>query len=563
MRQGRKRVFACMIAVFLALGTVFTAVTPTVARAGEEDVRAVGSGVFKFNWRYKGEDFSRGSCFLINDSYVLTCWHCAMFNSEERELIKKEAKEKYDKDISTDVKEFLKEFTYSVTIYRDMQKDAELVNYSAEEDWAIFKLKSPVGGSKALKFRDSGTAQAAETVWAVGFPSNSDKDQFVSTYRPDDVTIKQGTVSKPEGAYDATVKHKWYVLGDVYETSFRYKGNYIQTTCPISGGDSGGPMVDDDGNLLGISEMSNENYYFCIANHSIMTALDRLQIEYEVAEPYKLDEAKAGLQQTIDDAEAKAAQTDTYDEESLKALQEPLKAAKELMGLELEHPYNEREYNEKTARIQDGNTALNDAVGRLKVKEKESRKPWSSSEGDSSDGGLDWRIIAAIAAGALALIGAIVGVIIAVRRKKTGELPPTPAPSPAPAPGPGPQPIDNASGDTSVRGVPQGPSASPAPAPVNGGTLARMKTNERFDIDRAEFRVGRESSKVDCVIEGNTNIGRHHCTFIVRGGQTFIVDNHSKNHTFVNNVRLSAGKEQVLQNGDFIRMADEKFRFSK
>ena len=601
MRQGRKRVIACMIAAFVALGTVFTAVTPTIARADEAAVRKVGEGVFKFNWRYQGEDFSRGSCFLINDRYVLTCWHCAMFNKEERKLISDRMKKYRNKDISTDVKDFLKEFTYSVTVYRDMQKEAELVNYSEEEDWAIFKLKSPVGNSTPLKFRDSKEVEAAETVWSVGFPANSDEAQFVSTYRQDDVTIKQGTISKPEGAYDVTIPTLWWDFFEnkIVETKFNFKGDYLQTTCPISGGDSGGPMVDDAGNIIGISEISSDAYYYCIANHSIMTALDRLQIEYATVDGTKTvtntdttddgkgDEtttttdvttgssakelSKDSLNAAIDDA--KSIDEGKYTEESYKTLKDALKKAEEAADLKLDDPTDDEEFNKKDAEIASATKELKNAIDGLEEK-----------------GGLSPAIIAAIVAGSLAVIGGIIGAIVAMTKRNknkaaapTGAAPqagynapaaapaPVPNAAPAPAPAPAAAPVPSAPGTTVLGADAPGTTVLGDDAPptdvlsesVNGGTLTRMSTNEKIPINRSEVTLGRERRSVDYCLEGNTNIGRVHARVVVRNGQVFIVDNNSTNGTFVNNAKLRPGLEQQLKSGDIIRLADEKFRYDQ
>ena len=98
---------------------------------------------------------------------------------------------------------------------------------------------------------------------------------------------------------------------------------------------------------------------------------------------------------------------------------------------------------------------------------------------------------------------------------------------------------------------------------IDGGKLTRMSTNETITINRSELSLGRERRSVDYCLEGNSNIGRVHARLIVRDGSTYIVDNNSTNGTYVNNTKLRAGVEQVLNSGDIVRLADEKFRYDK
>ena len=337
VRIGAQRFVACLVAAMVTFGVALAAVAPSTAYAGEAEVRAVGDGVFKFNWRYDGEDYSRGSCFLINDRYVLTCWHNAMFSKKELKAMQEDA------DI--DVKELVKKFDYTVTVYRDVQKQATLVNYSEEEDWAIFRLKTKVGNSKPVTFRDSKDVLAAETIYAVGFPAGTDLAQTINTYRPDDVSIRQGTVTKAETAFQADLGDGW-----------TYNGYWIQTTCPASGGDSGGPMVDSDGNVIGIVEAGTDQVLFAIADHSILKTLDQLNVKYtmagdtssegtdeqteQVEEPAVEEESEvftlntASVDAAIKDAESKT--SDGYTAESYSAMTSALSDARDASKLKLE-----------------------------------------------------------------------------------------------------------------------------------------------------------------------------------------------------------------------------------
>jgi len=49
--------------------------------------------------------------------------------------------------------------------------------------------------------------------------------------------------------------------------------------------------------------------------------------------------------------------------------------------------------------------------------------------------------------------------------------------------------------------------------------------------------------------------------FTIEDSVCFIMDQGSKNGTFVNGVSLPANTPQALQHGDSIRLADEEFQF--
>ena len=100
-----------------------------------------------------------------------------------------------------------------------------------------------------------------------------------------------------------------------------------------------------------------------------------------------------------------------------------------------------------------------------------------------------------------------------------------------------------------------------SPNYVYGGYLMRMSSQEKLVINRATVWVGRGYEGVDLRIEGNSTISRRHACIIVRNGRAYITDNHTHKGTFVNNVRLSAGREQQLAPGDILYLGTERFRY--
>ncbi len=91
--------------------------------------------------------------------------------------------------------------------------------------------------------------------------------------------------------------------------------------------------------------------------------------------------------------------------------------------------------------------------------------------------------------------------------------------------------------------------------------LLRAKTNETISLPQGEFKLGRSNTQSDYVISGNSGVGRLHARIITRGAQSFVIDNNSVNKTFLNSRELEAEKEYLLENGDSIRLMNEKFTF--
>ena len=91
--------------------------------------------------------------------------------------------------------------------------------------------------------------------------------------------------------------------------------------------------------------------------------------------------------------------------------------------------------------------------------------------------------------------------------------------------------------------------------------LLRAKTNETIELPQGEFKLGRSNVQSDYVISGNSGIGRLHAMIIVKENQCFVVDNSSINRTYLNSQELEPQKEYLLENGDSIRLMNEKFTF--
>lgn len=91
--------------------------------------------------------------------------------------------------------------------------------------------------------------------------------------------------------------------------------------------------------------------------------------------------------------------------------------------------------------------------------------------------------------------------------------------------------------------------------------LIRVKNNEKINLNKPVFRIGKEKSYVDYFIGDNTAISRSHANFITREGEYFVTDTNSTNHTYVNGVMIQSNVETKLADGDKVRLANEDFEF--
>ncbi len=108
---------------------------------------------------------------------------------------------------------------------------------------------------------------------------------------------------------------------------------------------------------------------------------------------------------------------------------------------------------------------------------------------------------------------------------------------------------------------PETPNLTPRSYAEIKSWLIRVKTNEKIVLETDETKLGRSETMTDYTIVENSLIGRVHAMIILKDNKYFIMDNNSKNKTFLNAKELEPKKEYELSNGDSIRLANEKFIF--
>ena len=463
---------------------------PTTALAANAAVNDAKNGVVQVRVTYTDdagsvEDLFSGTGFLINDNTVLTCNHVVTLTAGELAALA----EVYQKTVP----EFQSRLKIAITVSRDVTIDATVINSSATMDFAILRLSTSLQGKKALAIRSSATVEQTEHVFAIGFPDISSDSQSFSTYTSEDATIAEGVVNKNGAYFDANVK-------------------YLQTSCELDFGNSGGPMVDENGNVIGLCagylDSAASAVYFAVCIDQVTEVLSALGIPYTPAT--------------------------RQPEPTTEPTTEP----------------TEEEPPATTVPVLPPPDIPDDFVDNDPVEPK-------------SNMGL----ILIIAAVAVAVVVIIVVVIVASGKKKkpvAPPMPPAPPAPPMPSRGgfePAPTTPIQGVGETTVLNAGAAGETTVLSRNVNGGTLIRKRTGETVNVNQESFVIGRERKDVNYCIADNTAVSRIHAKLIVRNGVTYLTSMTDKNGTFVNNTKVMRNQEVALKNGDHITLANEELEY--
>ena len=157
----------------------------------------------------------------------------------------------------------------------DYTKDVTL---SKNSDLALIKLDKPVSGRKAAVLGNASKVQVTDTIYAIGYPgiadvedyesiaSSSLEDDLIREYpsKVDNLSVTKGSVSK-SGVISGGVSH-------------------IQHDASISGGSSGGPLVNENGEIIGVNTWSSSSTvgaaYYAISVDNVKTFLKQNDIAY-------------------------------------------------------------------------------------------------------------------------------------------------------------------------------------------------------------------------------------------------------------------------------------------
>lgn len=525
-----KKTLACVVCMALAVCLICVLAVPASATTANEKVTDAKNAVVQVQlWfsdpeHWRNEIYlSYGSGFLINDSTVVTNNH-VINHVTDSEIASQWGDYLFEvTGLDYTPEEIMNHMQLRISVYRDVYVTATVRTTSSEMDYAILTLSEQLHNRTTLPIRSSSTLAQTESVYALGFPGDVDDLTDQSTYDADDVTITSGAVNKVDRmSYNVA---QALPSGVTWVVPFE-NVECVESSAKIMGGNSGGPLVDNDGNVVGINANGSDVRNLAVASDQLIATLDALGIPYTSA----------------DEVASETEATEEVTEEVTEAVTEEVtEAATE-------------------APTEEVTEAVTEAPTEAPVVEKE--------EGNSS-------MIILLVAG-IAIVAVVVVVVVVLSKGKKKEPAPVAAASHAQAPvshaapantgftaAPVSAPIATTpmdAGETTVLSQDAG-ETTVLSRNVNGGTLTRKKNGEVIKINAETFVIGRERKSVNYCIADNSSISRNHVKLLVEGGITYLVDMKAANGTFVNGVKAMPNNKIALKNGDKITLADEDLEF--
>lgn len=204
----------------LSAADIYKKVAPAVVMVSTKSVQSV-------NGWFQQETEEMGSGFIINnDGYILTNYH---------------------------VIDGAKEVT--VTLSDGQEVTASVINYDSDRDVAMIKINQDIEVPGVVELGDSDALQPGEEVLAIGNPLSKELS----------FTLTKGIVS---------------ALNRSIETKTGVSTNLIQTDTAINSGNSGGPLINTKGEVIGINTLKAsdgaEGIGFAIPINDVKEKIDSL-----------------------------------------------------------------------------------------------------------------------------------------------------------------------------------------------------------------------------------------------------------------------------------------------
>lgn len=152
------------------------------------------------------------------------------------------------------------------------QKDYEeayVVAYDVEKDLAILKIADPTTKRKPLALKTTTEDLVGSTAFAIGFPAIADETiESVTLYGKNDASVTGGRINR------------------IITESGTGRG-LLQIDVNIRGGNSGGPLVNTDGYVLGINTLAStldNNLNYAVSIDELLPLLNNNNIPYQMEE---------------------------------------------------------------------------------------------------------------------------------------------------------------------------------------------------------------------------------------------------------------------------------------
>ena len=158
-----------------------------------------------------------------------------------------------------------------IRVYYDSKdyEEAYVVGYDAIKDVAVLKLANPTSKRKAIPIEAPTDAMVGSKVYAVGYPGLAENvfASATTSWGKSDSTVTSGTISR------------LFLTAGTGVSS-------IQIDCDIKSGNSGGPLVNDNGAAVGVNTYSvgdedNNSLNYAINISEAITLLNQYSVPFE------------------------------------------------------------------------------------------------------------------------------------------------------------------------------------------------------------------------------------------------------------------------------------------
>ena len=151
---------------------------------------------------------------------------------------------------------------------KDDEAEAYLVDYDAEKDVAILRLAEATDKRIPLQMRVPQESSLGSEAYAVGYPAAADLTvAAVNSFSQKDATVTTGSISR-------------------FLTESGTGRKLIQTDASLGGGNSGGPLIDSSGAVIGINTAGSKldsNLFYAVSVSEVLPLLDKNSIPYTLA----------------------------------------------------------------------------------------------------------------------------------------------------------------------------------------------------------------------------------------------------------------------------------------
>jgi len=152
---------------------------------------------------------------------------------------------------------------------KDDEAEAYLVDYDAEKDVAVLRLADATDKRTPLPLKVPQESALGSEAYAVGYPLAADITiQAVNSFSQKDATVTTGSISR-------------------FLTESGTGRKLIQTDAALGGGNSGGPLFDGSGAVIGINTAGSkldQNLFYAVSASEVLPLLDKNSIPYTLAE---------------------------------------------------------------------------------------------------------------------------------------------------------------------------------------------------------------------------------------------------------------------------------------